>query len=37
VEEIAGLADRALVLDRGAIAGEFPRGTDAATLMRAAA
>jgi ribose transport system ATP-binding protein len=37
VEEIAGLADRALVIDRGVIAAEFTHGTDAATLMAAAA
>lgn len=35
VEEIAGLADRALVIDRGMIAAEFAGGTDAATLMHA--
>lgn len=37
VEEIAGLSDRALVIERGEIAGEFPRGTDAALLMAATA
>ena len=35
VEEVAGLSDRALVIDRGRIVGEFPRGTDPATLMAA--
>jgi ribose transport system ATP-binding protein len=35
VEEVAGLCDRMLVLDRGAIAAEFPAGTDAATLLHA--
>jgi len=37
VEEIAGLADRALVIDRGVIAAEFAHGADAGTLMAAAA
>ena len=37
VEEIAGISDRALVIDRGMIAAEFPRGTDAAALMAATA
>jgi ribose transport system ATP-binding protein len=37
VEEIAGLADRALVIDRGLISAEFAHGADAATLMAAAA
>jgi ribose transport system ATP-binding protein len=35
VEEIAGLCDRMLVIDRGSIAAEFPAGTDAGTLMHA--
>ena len=37
VEEVAGLCDRSLVIDRGRIRGEFPAGTDAATLMAATA
>ena len=37
VEEIAGLSDRSLVIDRGVIVGEFAAGADAATLMAATA
>jgi ribose transport system ATP-binding protein len=37
VEEVAGLADRSLVLDHGAIAGVFPAGTPASVLMQATA
>jgi ribose transport system ATP-binding protein len=37
VEEIAGLSDRALVLDRGRVVGEFPRGTPPSALMAATA
>lgn len=37
VEEIAGLCDRSLVLDRGRIVGAFPRGTAPAALMAATA
>ncbi|HTN61481.1 MAG TPA: sugar ABC transporter ATP-binding protein [Devosia sp.] len=37
VEEVAGISDRSLVLDRGKIAQEFPRGTAPATLMAATA
>ncbi len=35
VEEVAGLCDRALVLDRGRIVGRFGRGTPPADLMAA--
>ncbi len=35
VEEVAGLSDRSLVIERGIIAGEFPRGTEASVLMAA--
>ncbi|HTW28198.1 MAG TPA: sugar ABC transporter ATP-binding protein [Acetobacteraceae bacterium] len=37
VEEVAGLCDRALVLDRGRIVGEFAHGAPAAALMAATA
>jgi ribose transport system ATP-binding protein len=37
VEEIAGLSDRSLVLDRGHVVGRFDRGTPPATLMAATA
>ena len=37
VEEVAGLCDRSLVIDRGAIVAEFPGGTDASELMAATA
>ncbi len=37
VEEVAGISDRSLVLDRGRIAQEFPRGTMPAALMAATA
>jgi ribose transport system ATP-binding protein len=37
VEEIAGMADRSLVFEGGRIAAVFPRGTDKAELMAAAA
>ena len=37
VEEVAGLSDRSLVIDRGQIVSEFPRGTDAGQLMEATA
>jgi ribose transport system ATP-binding protein len=37
VEEIAGIADRAVVIDRGIVAAEFAHGADAATLLAAAA
>ncbi len=35
VEEIAGLSDRSLVLDRGRVVGRFDRGTTPAALMAA--
>jgi ribose transport system ATP-binding protein len=35
VEEVAGLSDRSLVLDRGRIAGRFERGATTADLMAA--
>ena len=35
VEEIAGLSDRAIVLDRGRVVGRFDAGTPPATLMAA--
>lgn len=35
VEEVAGLSDRSLVLDRGRIASSFPRGATTADLMGA--
>jgi ribose transport system ATP-binding protein len=37
VEEVAGLCDRSLVIDRGRIAGAFPRGAPASALMAATA
>jgi ribose transport system ATP-binding protein len=37
VEEVAGLCDRALVIDRGRIVGAFPRGAPPAALMAATA
>ncbi|MGN6486402.1 MAG: sugar ABC transporter ATP-binding protein [Devosia sp.] len=37
VEEVAGIADRSLVLDRGRIVQEFPRGATPAALMAATA
>lgn len=37
VEEVAGISDRALVLDRGHIVEEFPRGSQPAALMAATA
>ncbi len=36
MEEVAGLADRSLVLDRGRVAGGFDRPTTASALMRLA-
>jgi ribose transport system ATP-binding protein len=36
VEEVAGLCDRVLVLDRGRVAGRFERGTPPARLLEAA-
>jgi ribose transport system ATP-binding protein len=35
VEEVAGIADRSLVLDRGRIAGSFSRGATPTELMSA--
>jgi ribose transport system ATP-binding protein len=35
VEEIAGLADRSIVMDRGRICGRFEKGASPATLMAA--
>lgn len=35
VEEIAGLSDRSLVLDRGTVVGRFEKGASPATLMAA--
>ena len=37
VEEVTGLSDRSLVLDRGRIAAEFPAGTPPGRLMAATA
>ncbi len=37
VEEVAGLSDRVLVLARGRLMGDFPRGTKPATLLAATA
>ena len=37
VEEVAGLADRSIVLDRGRVAGRFERGAAPARLMAATA
>jgi ribose transport system ATP-binding protein len=37
VEEIAGLCDRSMVIDRGTIVAEFTGGTEAARLMEATA
>ena len=37
VEEVAGLCDRSLVIDRGQIVAEYPAGTDASVLMAATA
>jgi ribose transport system ATP-binding protein len=37
VEEVAGISARSLVLDRGRIVAEFPRGTKPAVLMAATA
>ena len=37
VEEIAGLCDRSLVIDRGRVVATFPAGTDASALMAATA
>jgi ribose transport system ATP-binding protein len=37
VEEVAGISDRSIVLDRGRIVGRFDRGTPPATLMHATA
>ena len=37
VEEVAGISDRSLVLDRGRIVQEFPRGVTPAALMAATA
>jgi ribose transport system ATP-binding protein len=35
VEEVAGISDRAVVLDRGRVVGRFDHGTPPATLMAA--
>ena len=35
VEEVAGISDRSLVLDRGRLVGEFERGAKPAELMAA--
>jgi ribose transport system ATP-binding protein len=35
VEEVAGISDRSLVLDRGTIVGRFPRGAKPEELMAA--
>lgn len=37
VEEVAGLCDRSLVIDRGEIVAEYPAGTEASVLMAATA
>jgi ribose transport system ATP-binding protein len=37
VEEVAGLCDRSIVIDRGVVVAEFPGGTDASSLMEATA
>jgi ribose transport system ATP-binding protein len=37
VEEVAGIADRSIVLDRGRVVGRFPRGAAPADLMAATA
>jgi ribose transport system ATP-binding protein len=37
VEEVAGIADRSIVLDRGAVVGRFERGAKPADLMAATA
>jgi len=37
VEEVAGISDRSLVLDRGRVVEQFPRGVTPAALMAATA
>jgi ribose transport system ATP-binding protein len=37
VEEVAGISDRSVVIDRGRVADRFPRGTPPAALMAATA
>jgi len=37
VEEVAGLSDRSIVLDRGRVAGRFERGATPTQLMAATA
>lgn len=37
VEEVAGISDRSIVLDRGRVVGRFDKGTPPATLMAATA